>query len=1198
MSQSIDDRAMSKDGLTSICSERLPHPSENDSLSGDDPVTVVTINTGEDDDILQQDMMKSTDRAVTIMKLPGKRKLIEKTILDNVTGTARPGELMAIMGPSGSGKTSLLNVLGGRVFDYSGEVTLNRQPLSKSMKRRICYVLQSDLFFANLTVQETLTYAALLRLPRTLSWDEKKKKVDEVIELLSISKCRNTIMGNAMKRGISGGEKKRVNIGCELLTDPSVILLDEPTSGLDSSTAYNLMKTMKEIAALDNKTVITTIHQPASQIVKLFDRLMLLADGKCVYEGRADESIKYFESQGYPCDVHYNPADYFLEVLVEEKEGTEKLQRLWADKSATRIDSRKQRRTSSVAKGQGNNDRTKHLVKDREHEMDFSKNRWPIPWHEQLYILTMRSFKQSLSEILAPINFIQSILLAFVVGFLWFQMENDESTIADRYGLLFFIVVFWCFNPMILAINTYFVERVIVSKERAAGSYQVSAYFMAKSLSEAPLVLLMPTIYLIIVYPMTSLGDIGRFFITLLVLLLVALVAQSLGLALGATIHHPRNAIVTGSVAMLSMMLLAGFYAQESLPDWLSWARYLSFVYFAYGALARIEFMGELYTCTSPDKLSSFGDCSAGPITGEEVIDYLNLDIPTWANILCLLGYFFIFRAWAYLALKYKKHTKIVYETHNEEAKNAGKLLASYLRPGTGLELALVSDRMVYNWEHTIHFRAKHEKGPSNESDSGVKEANTETTTTTKKNHHNSTIGKRSEQYLNKIGGDESYHIKVTSTKVVMSSSTAAGHFYAIQTLRQLLPTNTLERFSTHTSSIDDDINSIVAPQFLIPCVYVHDSPEFPWRGSHIDLARHFVDVTNLKRFIDLMAFHKLNVLHLHMTDDQGWRFEVIRHPKLTSVGAVREETNGDGKKYDGYLTQAECAELVSYARKQHIHILPEIDIPGHATALLAAYPGIGTNRGASSRANVGTNWGLFATTIVPTEKALKFVEDVLNEVMDIFPFEYIHVGFDEINIEEWKTNEDAIKVAAQNGIPVEKLGLYMLRQINKFVLSRNRKLVGWDAIADFNGVVPGTTVMGWRDWKVLRAARAGLDVINTHRRFTYFDQYQSEFKLREPKALGGYLPLERVYKFSPIPDELEEKFHHHILGGQGQLWSECIPTWAHLMYMAYPRTCALAERLWNTKTTTGYEDFKDRLRIHLQRLKSLGVNYRTPDEL
>ncbi|KNC81734.1 hypothetical protein SARC_05957 [Sphaeroforma arctica JP610] len=362
--------------------------------------------------------------------------------------------------------------------------------------------------------------------------------------------------------------------------------------------------------------------------------------------------LAYFESNGLRCDVHYNPADFFLEVLVEDKASATKLQDLWAVRMT---DSDGNRRRISSAIGEGHRARAADVAQSSRENADFKNGRWPVPWYQQLAVLTMRSWKQNLSEILAPINFIQSLVLAVVIGLLWFQLDNDEATIGDRYGLLFFIVVFWCFSPMILSINTYFVERVIISKERSAGSYQVSAYFMAKSISETPLVLLLPTLFLTIVYPMTALGDIGRYFQSLAILLLTALTAQSLGLALGATIHNPRNAIVTGSVTLLSMMLLAGFYAQESLPDWLLWARYLSFVYFAYGAMARIEFFGETYTCATPETNSAYGNCANGPITGEEVIDFLDLSIPVWANILVLVGYFLFYRVCSYLALKYKK---------------------------------------------------------------------------------------------------------------------------------------------------------------------------------------------------------------------------------------------------------------------------------------------------------------------------------------------------------------------------------------------------------------------------------------------------------------------------------------------------------------------------------------------------------------
>mmetsp|Transcript_29499 Transcript_29499/g.38013 ORF Transcript_29499/g.38013 Transcript_29499/m.38013 type:complete len:549 (-) Transcript_29499:685-2331(-) len=458
-----------------------------------------------------------------------------KSILKNVSGEAKAGEILAIMGPSGSGKTSLLDVLAGRGGYSKGLVTINQIQISKEMKRSIAYVMQSDLFFEHLSVLDTLTYTALLRLPRTWSRERKVEEVHNVINRLRLQSCIDTPINL-----VSGGEKKRTNIGTELLTNPKVLLLDEPTSGLDSTSAVALMKTLKDLAA-EGRTILTSIHQPSSGVFASFDRLLLLADGSVVYFGTPKGSLSYFADLGYPCPPGYNAADHCMDLLVvdsamdneeEDKEGggkgggsmqstRAKLILAWKSEQGALAIEKARNNMAKTTKQSG-------VTKTRKYESSYLT---------QMTVLTHRSLKNKRSALFTKMNFLKSVGLGVISGCCWWQMDDSEALVQDRAGFAFFAMTYWIFDSMFEAMMAFPAERLIMEKERNSGSYHLSAYFLAKTFSEAPCRLLMPAIYIIISYFMSNMRLKFESFIGFAVAeLLGVLVGESIGLLIGTTV--------------------------------------------------------------------------------------------------------------------------------------------------------------------------------------------------------------------------------------------------------------------------------------------------------------------------------------------------------------------------------------------------------------------------------------------------------------------------------------------------------------------------------------------------------------------------------------------------------------------------------------------------------------------------------------
>jgi len=438
------------------------------------------------------------------------------------------------------------------------------------------------------------------------------------------------------------------------------------------------------------------------------------------------------------------------------------------------------------------------------------------------------------------------------------------------------------------------------------------------------------------------------------------------------------------------------------------------------------------------------------------------------------------------------------------------------------------------------------------------------------------------------IAHPEGYYLKVTTKDVTIQAQTPTGIFYAFQTLRQLLPPSVESRTIISNRS------------WTIPAIEINDAPRFTYRGLMLDVARHFFPVNDVKRYIDLMALHKFNYLHLHLTDDQGWRIELHTFPRLQSISAWRRETiighlNDEPRRYDGiphggYYTQVELKELIRYAADRYITIIPEIDMPGHATALLAAYPELACS---GSSFEVAREWGIFPNILCPRENTFQTLERLLDEVLYVFPSRYIHIGGDEVPKEQWQRSEFCHNLKTQNNLQTdEQLQTWFMRRIAQHIQRYGRRVVGWDELLD-GGHIAGATIMSYQgEERGIEAAKKGHYVIMTPSRYCYFDSYQSGRRNEEPLAQGGYLSLSMVYQYDPIPRELTDSQKQYILGTQGNLWTEYVPDIRQAEYMVYPRACALAEVAWTPADKKSYSQFVIRLREHSRRLGVLNVNF------
>jgi hexosaminidase len=444
--------------------------------------------------------------------------------------------------------------------------------------------------------------------------------------------------------------------------------------------------------------------------------------------------------------------------------------------------------------------------------------------------------------------------------------------------------------------------------------------------------------------------------------------------------------------------------------------------------------------------------------------------------------------------------------------------------------------------------------------------------------------------------GEEEYTIEVSAKKAVVKASGLNGFVYALESIKQLLP-----------AEIYTGVPS-AATCWCLPCLKIQDEPRFGYRGMHLDVSRHFFDANEVKKYIDIMAIHKLNVLHWHLTDDQGWRLEIKKYPQLTEHGAIRKQTiighGRDRKGYDNtpygegfYYTQDQVKEIIDYAAAKGIEIIPEIDLPGHMLAALACFPELGCTGGPY---DVWGRWGIADDVLcVGKEETMKFLEDVLAEVADLFPSEYVHIGGDECPKVRWETCPHCQAKIAELGFKDDDkhkaehyLQSYVTNRMEQFLSTKGKKIIGWDEILE-GEIAPNATVMSWRGVEGgLEAVRMGHDAIMVPYTHLYLDYYQSKDTANEPLAIGGYVPVELVYSFEPFTEDMTDEEKSHILGIQANLWTEYIPTDAQLEYMLLPRLSALSEIQWCEPENKDYERFLGNMESMRKIYDILGYNY------
>ena len=436
------------------------------------------------------------------------------------------------------------------------------------------------------------------------------------------------------------------------------------------------------------------------------------------------------------------------------------------------------------------------------------------------------------------------------------------------------------------------------------------------------------------------------------------------------------------------------------------------------------------------------------------------------------------------------------------------------------------------------------------------------------------------------IANKEGYVLTTTPEGISINGQTENGVFYGIQTLRKSIPAEAKEA------------------TILIPAGEIKDEPRFSYRGMHLDVGRHFFPKEFMKKYIDLLALHNMNTFHWHLTDDQGWRIEIKKYPKLTEIGSQRSRTvigrntqEYDNTPYGGFFTQEEAKEIVKYAQERYITVIPEVDLPGHMLAALAAYPEMGCTGGPYE---VCPRWGIFEDVLcIGNDQTMQFLEDVMNEIIEIFPSKYVHIGGDEAPRTRWekcpkcqaRIKTEGLK-ADKNHTAEDRLQSYCMTRIEEFLNSKGRQIIGWDEILE-GDVAPNATVMSWRGMEGgIKAAQLGHDVIMTPTSFCYFDYYQTADTKDEPLGIGGYVPIEKVYSLEPVPAVLTEEQSKHILGAQANLWTEYIHSSEHVEYMVLPRMAALAEVQWTQPEKKDFKDFTKRLARLMKFYQRDGFNY------
>ncbi|XP_021905991.1 ABC transporter G family member 26 [Carica papaya] len=573
-----------------------------------------------------------------------------KQILKGITGSIGPGQILALMGPSGSGKTTLLKIIGGRLIEnIKGKITYNEVPYNPAVKRRIGFVTQDDVLFPQLTVEETLVFAAFLRLPGSMSRQQKYARIEMIVKELGLERCRHTRIGGGFVKGISGGERKRTSIGYEILVDPSLLLLDEPTSGLDSTSANKLLQILQGVAK-GGRTLITTIHQPSSRMFHMFDKLLLISEGYPVYCGKARESMEYFSSLRFIPEITMNPAEFLLDLATGHVTDISLPEDLLAAQGAH--DSEEavikylqfKYKAQLEPKEKEENHRSSKAPEHLQLAIQVKKD-WTLSWLNQFMIIAKRTFQERYRDYFDKLRLVQALGIAVMLGLLWWKSKTDtEAHLRDQVGLMFYICIFWTSSSIFGAVYVFPFEKIYLVKERKADMYRLSVYYICSTLCDMVAHVFYPTIFIVIVYFMAGFKrTLPSFFLTLFSILLIAVTSQGAGELFGAASLSIKRAGMIASLILMLFLLTGGYYVQH-IPKFMQWLKYLSFMYYGFRLLLKVQYSGEeLYECESK------GGCRT--LQSSPSFDTVNLNgglQEAWILLAMALGY----RLCAYFCLR------------------------------------------------------------------------------------------------------------------------------------------------------------------------------------------------------------------------------------------------------------------------------------------------------------------------------------------------------------------------------------------------------------------------------------------------------------------------------------------------------------------------------------------------------------------
>jgi ABC-type multidrug transport system ATPase subunit len=649
-------RKASQNGGLSTSSERTNgvnhHDEDHDSTEGETSRDIETGQLNAVDEGKKKEGVNFTDEPLSKGQKTKKHRFKKfrrsrhsyKRILDHVDGCISPGEMVAILGPSGSGKTTLLNILAGRISQgiVSGSILANGSKRTRAYYANIAYVEQDDLMFSTLTVFETLVIAALLRLPREMPKENKLKRVNNLIQEFGLAQCKNTYIGGPEIRGISGGERKRTAIAVELIRNPCMLFLDEPTSGLDSSTAYNIVESLKNLAGC-RRTVLMTIHQPKANIFALFDKAIFLSQGEVIFFGPINEVVPYFSSINFPCPQYDNPADHYMDVITIDPRSLEAQQ-----KSQKRIETLSENYVTQKQPENLNKINRVNEYSKKESTLETVKtHKYQATYWKELNILGGRAWKNFIrNKRLSIYAFIQTIFLALLIGGVFFGVNNGPTGVQNRVGAIFFIILNQTFSTLFPVLNVFPSEITVFKRERASRMYRVSTYYLSRNIADLPVQFILPIIFSSIVYWMIGFrATAGAFFTFIAFTIIIVFASQSLGLAISAASPNITVANIIAPLIVIVFALFGGFYSNtQSFWGGISWIQYISFINYAFKGLMQNEFKGLVF-CPNDPQACTF-------TTGAQVIAFYQAGTPpVWVNFVVIFGFGILFKFLGFIFL-------------------------------------------------------------------------------------------------------------------------------------------------------------------------------------------------------------------------------------------------------------------------------------------------------------------------------------------------------------------------------------------------------------------------------------------------------------------------------------------------------------------------------------------------------------------